>query len=37
SDPLSALTKRELDVLQEVAVGMKNKQRLYFFCSCLFP
>ena len=26
SDPLSALTKRELDVLQEVAVGMKNKQ-----------
>ncbi|HBC6257507.1 TPA: response regulator [Proteus mirabilis] len=26
SDPLSTLTKRELDVLQEVAVGMKNKQ-----------
>lgn len=26
SDPLSALTKRELDVLQEVAEGMKNKQ-----------
>lgn len=26
SDPLSALTKRELDVLHEVSAGMKNKQ-----------